>query len=82
MLGGQKIKQWMLKAVWQDKKNVALNLLGEIAHYTLLLDKAGLMNGLSDPLKRQQPLDSIEMKMYQNASARVPTATMIKNNNN
>lgn len=26
----------------------------------------------------QQPLDSIEMKMYHNASARVPTATAIK----
>lgn len=36
------------------------------------------MNELSDPLKRQQPLASVEKKMYQNASARVPTATMIK----
>lgn len=38
----------MLKAVWQDKQNVAWNLLGEIAHNTLLFDKAGLMNELSE----------------------------------
>lgn len=36
MLGGEKIKLRMLKAIWQDKQKAVWNFLGEIGHYILL----------------------------------------------